>query len=366
MPTVETPTHKIPYMTGTTPLKDLASTSKAQAERFDALLSSGVLRGPAGAAGPKGSMGAEGPRGFKGDKGDTGLNGQAGPQGIPGVQGIAGPKGDTGPQGAKGDAGPQGIAGPKGDTGATGPQGIHGYTITSLADATTDPDTLKTSGMWRYLSTAGAHAAKLPQSQVGVLQVLDRSNGQANRVFQEYHVQAAGGPQRVFYRRFFDGGSWTAWAAFTETRVSEAAGRAIYAWDATNHREQMIYGDTGWRDVSSLLVNGWKGIVHMRRTLHDVKLQIVSLSAAEATSGTFMVAPTGFQLGLTSLGNVRGFVFSNTNPITMRSVNISGSATVSVTQYTTADVQLLGSFEWSTHQPWPTVLPGTATGIIPT
>lgn len=89
-------------------------------------------------------------------------------------------------------------------------------------------------------------------------------------------------------------------------RVSETAGRAAYYTKPGTTTEQLFYGDTGWRDISALLVNGWTGTIRIRRSGYDVKLQIVTLSAAAATSGTFLIAPAGFQLGNASIGNVRG------------------------------------------------------------
>lgn len=147
--------------------------------------------------------------------------------------------------------------------------------------------------------------------------------------------------------------------------VSNVGGRSATFYDTVNARQQLFYGDTGWRDISALLVNGWTGTVRIRRTLYDVTLQIVTLSGAAATSGTFLTAPAGFQLGSASLGNFRGFVFQNNTPIVMRGVNISGAGALAITQYSTADNQLLGSFQWDTLEAWPTVLPGTGVGTIP-
>lgn len=149
-------------------------------------------------------------------------------------------------------------------------------------------------------------------------------------------------------------------------RFATRAGRAAYLTDPATSTEQLVYGDTGWRDISTLLTNGWTGTIRIRRTLYDVKLQITTMSAAVASNGTFLIAPVGFQLGSSALGNFRGFLFSNTTPITMRGVNIAGTAAVAVTQYSTADTQTLGTFEWSTNEAWPTTLPGTAVGTIPT
>lgn len=149
-------------------------------------------------------------------------------------------------------------------------------------------------------------------------------------------------------------------------RISTTAGKAIYLAQTGSPTEHLVHGDTGWRDISSLLINGYTGTIRIRRTQYDVKLQIVSMSAASATSGAFLVAPSGFGLGNSSIGNVRGFVFDNDTPITMRGVNISGaSGSISITQYSATDTSLLGSFEWSTNEVWPTALPGTAIGTIP-
>ena len=98
------------------------------AAEVNALLTTFVCNGLAGAQGTQGLTGATG---LTGPTGPQGANGSAGIQGLPGPIGATGAQGATGPTGATGltgPAGPQGPIGLTGPTGATGAQGIQGLT----------------------------------------------------------------------------------------------------------------------------------------------------------------------------------------------------------------------------------------------
>lgn len=130
---------RLPYLLTTEGIYLIADTTKKLAERLDAIMTSGELKGdtgPAGARGPEGPAGATGPRGVAGPKGDTGAAGPAGPEGTAGAQG---PKGDTGPSGERGPEGPAGDLGPEGPAGPTGPEGPKGDTGTSFKPLGTVP-----------------------------------------------------------------------------------------------------------------------------------------------------------------------------------------------------------------------------------
>ena len=96
------------------------------AAEVNALLTTFVCNGPAGAQGIQGLPGTNGTNGAVGATGPTGLTGPAGAQGIQGVAGPAGPIGLTGLTGPAGPTGSQGIQGLTGSTGPSGAQGIQG------------------------------------------------------------------------------------------------------------------------------------------------------------------------------------------------------------------------------------------------
>ena len=57
----------------------------------------------------------------------------------------------------------------------------------------------------------------------------------------------------------------------------------------------MIHGDTGWRDIRSLLVNGWAAdIFQIRRVNWTVFLLHRGFTYSQATSDTVFTLPQGF------------------------------------------------------------------------
>jgi hypothetical protein len=103
----------------------------AGAQGIQGLPGTNGTNGAVGATGPIGPTGLTGPAGAQGIQGLPGTNGAAGatgPAGPQGIQGLPGTNGTNGAVGATGPAGPQGIQGLTGPTGPTGAQGIQGAT----------------------------------------------------------------------------------------------------------------------------------------------------------------------------------------------------------------------------------------------
>lgn len=140
-------------------------------------------------------------------------------------------------------------------------------------------------------------------------------------------------------------------------RVDNTVGRRAFAWDAANSREQLIYGDTGFRDIrgamnSTALLDGGKAII--RRTGNTVELSLYDIRPTSGTASIIGSQASGFSppdrfgalLSVSSLGAVReSIVFSN------------GQVTV----YNAAGGdRIRASLMWTTAQPWPITLPGVA------
>lgn len=147
--------------------------------------------------------------------------------------------------------------------------------------------------------------------------------------------------------------------------IDNTVGRRAFAWDAANSRQQMIYGDTGFRSITSLangfvsgaitlrIKGGWAQMIFddcrfsFTGTQHDIFLA--------GTSGITSVVPlTGLGQGVlesTSDGGCRITAFSSGR------VAIYG---------TSSNGFFTGSVMWATDRPWPTSLPGTPIGTIPT
>ena len=154
-------------------------------------------------------------------------------------------------------------------------------------------------------------------------------------------------------------GTWSPWYFIPSQRVDESAGRAVYTWDDLNNREQLIYGDTGTRDIAALLKNGWTAtaIQLTRFSGYVVELKIVGLGGSP-TAGTIMTLPPGFQLGTTGAGP-RAPVVNSSGVLTGR---LQVGSDINANSFTVnGDVTMM----WRTNQAWPSVLPGTLVGSIP-
>lgn len=172
-------------------------------------------------------------------------------------------------------------------------------------------------------------------------------------------------------------GTFSPWRAYSLQRVDTTAGRAIYTWDDTSNREQLIYGDTGWRSLSNeaaMFLNDFictSAIV--RRVGNLVTLNFDGFKSATANGNAgFIVMPAGFRHDVsTGGGNQRYATATELTGInaTIISPESTGGSTLSgILRFLsyTKDRALHGSVSYYTRDPWPTLLPGSAVGTIPT
>ena len=133
--------------------------------------------------------------------------------------------------------------------------------------------------------------------------------------------------------------------------------------------------DTGWRDVSSLLVNGWAYSGYpptMRRIGSRVVLEFgYRLNGTSATSTTVLDVPAGFQRTTARQGGffTAGVVMANSNSGIHASTgntdllpagfdtNTGGANGVTVNS---TNLAITGRLEWETANAWPSSLPGSA------
>lgn len=120
---------------------------------------------------------------------------------------------------------------------------------------------------------------------------------------------------------------------------------------------QMVYGDTGWRDVSGLLVNGWVGQVFLRRVGELVVLHLENVSAEAATSGIVLTAPSGLQPGTEGANFARGALMTLSGAV--RRAYMAGAGPLTVSGYSSGD-RIYDQFRYPAEaQSWPVTLPGT-------
>lgn len=132
---------------------------------------------------------------------------------------------------------------------------------------------------------------------------------------------------------------------------------------ATLHNEanaeiNLLSRDTGWRDVSSLLTNGFtvSTLLRIRRKDDRVQLLIRGLSGVSATNTVFMACPKGFE-PVTDIedGPFRSSLDAYTEKLFVAgATGFRMNATGKALAGTAAQI-----FEYPCTASWPSVLPGT-------
>lgn len=138
---------------------------------------------------------------------------------------------------------------------------------------------------------------------------------------------------------------------------SHAVGRTASALNPLNGLQQLIYGDTGLRDVTSLFSASipTAGGAYLQRVGGNAYLTFEGITFAANGSGTPLIIPTGFRP-------------SRIFPMPMEGLSFRAQITQygNVQLYSwTANKAIYGTLAWPVSDPWPTSLPGTAVGGIP-
>lgn len=295
--------------------------------------------------------------GFYIPRGNTGKTGPRGPMGPSPLVGTV--ETNMGPA-APGTVGPPGLKGDKGDPG--------GFVKGTVIVNTTNLNDLTTDGIYYCAATSRGTALNYPHSTrtAGVLTVHTwyRDGLDVIQTFVAAQIIGVSGydtPATTWRRTKYDG-AWSVWRAQMSQRVDQTAGRAIYTFDEINNREQLIYGDTGWRDISANILNGHTGSIMVRRTLHETHLKIDVTPNATTPQADVFNWPSGFEPSSSA--------FYTTRPSSaVASLNVyTNNLKVSIS--TINDWQeVWGSVNWMgtlpCFEPWPITLPGTAIGTIP-
>lgn len=225
---------------------------------------------------------------------------------------------------------------------------------------TQDLNNVVAPGVFFQLSSGMATAERNYPVRAGGSMVIKRNS--PTTVVQEYvgYTGTAAAPGRTVFIRILSGGVWSPWRSLATQRVDQTAGRALYVWDDLNNREQLVYGDTGWRDVSSSLINGWTGTILMRRVGSSVSARM-QLDSTAATSTTVNVGPGS---GFRPTGNNITFPMRPATGNTVAWGQVTGASAAILASNTTALTASSMEFSWLTNDTWPTSLPGTASGGI--
>ncbi len=157
------------------------------------------------------------------------------------------------------------------------------------------------------------------------------------------------------------------------TYTDESVGRRIFTWDSVNARWQMTFGDTGWRDVTSLIASAYltdrpDTKLHVRRVGSTVEWNTadVNTNGAKALTGvqTMCTIPAGFGTHASNDLWARAVMMNIDTPILTAWSALNSTNSIR-THNTPAGVRLYGNLSYQTTAAWPTSLPGTAVGSIP-
>lgn len=236
---------------------------------------------------------------------------------------------------------------------------------------TTDLNTIATPGMYFQPGPASATLARnYPvASGAGVLEVFVLSS---TARIQRYVIHGGvAGDVRGEYLRRWAGTVWEPWRFIAGQRVDKTAGIAIYTWDDVAAREQLIYADTGTRDITALVA--WpSGVsvtsgsrVLMRRVLWDVTVWIEEgLEASGPVASSVMVMlPAGF---VASAQGDTSPIYQRNNlaQIGMVQTLISGQMSIAFSAASGTGANTRFRHVFKTANAWPSTLPGTAVGSI--
>jgi hypothetical protein len=243
-----------------------------------------------------------------------------------------------------------------------GPKGDPGGFVAATSIGATSLDDIKTPG--HYRQDNGNNATLLASYPVaaaaGFLEVLQAVT--PGDLIQRYTPVAGAGTgsgRAMYIRRYFNS-AWGAWYGHTSSRTDQTAGRAIYQWDDLNSRDQMIYGDTGRRNLSPNIPTASAGSVLLSRNGNIVNLifaDFLDTSPGSSVSWTNLI-PSGFRPAnwlYVPLVSTRTCTIQNGGTVAIQSPG-------NVTPMTTV---IQGSITWRTDESWPTSLPGVAVGSIP-
>lgn len=133
-----------------------------------------------------------------------------------------------------------------------------------------------------------------------------------------------------------------------EVRSDTTVGERLFITESTGV-EHRIQADTGWRDVTTSLINGWTASAFLIKRVQDTLLvDFLSLNGSAATSSILCNLPAGFQ------GLRTSYQSTHSGVLTIRS---NGSVEAPAASWISRPGYV--GFTTPAADPWPTTLPGT-------
>lgn len=137
--------------------------------------------------------------------------------------------------------------------------------------------------------------------------------------------------------------------------VKETAGRTVSVWDYLNNREQLIYGETGKRNILGDLVGATGGTATLSRSGNMVQFICYGVSFSNIFSAIYFL-PSGFR-PITAGANLAALHLGQTS----HARTLLSDYTYSIsTRGGENDKPAYIDLTFQTSDPWPTSLPGVA------
>lgn len=233
-----------------------------------------------------------------------------------------------------------------------------------IPEAGVDFNTLRTPGVYRIGTVAASASTNMPVKLPGVLLVFYVSST-ANAI-QRFTPWASTAALRVgeYTRSAASSSVWDSWRFVAPQRVDQTAGRAIYTWDDVNNRDQLIYGDTGIRDVTAAVaatVSVTQGTVRLTRKGSLVNLAFDNFIYQDMSSSNFASLSGLLTPGFRPAFTARHPMTAGRNAAGQCTLYTDGRVTV---EPASAFAQY-AVIAFTTQDAWPTSLPGVAVGTIP-
>ncbi|ALY09556.1 hypothetical protein LAROYE_29 [Arthrobacter phage Laroye] len=247
--------------------------------------------------------------------------------------------------------------------GAKGEPGNLGAPIQIAAG--TDWNNLTTSGLYwtlggDYASFTNAPALNVPGGQALMVHVVARG---ATILNQRVTLTTTSQIAQVYIERSQITGTWGPWRySPTVTYKDDTTGRTAYMYDWINNRSQLVYGDTGRRNISSIANGTFTGGGKLTIRREGSVVDIYCVGWVPGSVGTTHLLASGLPSGFKPSNSRTWFSSQNSQPC--NSVMAFDASTITI--ITNSDSVGVGfSFSYSTTDSWPTTLPGTADGSIP-
>lgn len=204
--------------------------------------------------------------------------------------------------------------------------------------------------------TVANSAATMAQSTAGLVPVWKASTAYT----AGQRVVAPDGDIVAAKVNFTSGATYSAanWNSSNHTvTIDNTVGRRAFAWDIGNNRAQLIYGDTGLRNIEATWDPGSTGqrVVYLRRIGGMVELTVYGIQS----TGTqvCITLPQGF---IPDYHKSFNSAYQGATGVGSRAV-VTNAGQVWQVGVVAGNI-IYATLQWFTSNPWPTTLPGVAVG----